>query len=153
MNRSLFNPFLLFLLIILVLIGLVLSSNQISPQQTNRQCTLISQQKCQLIVDEQKLSAQFLQPVALEEELNLKISLPTNTEIQAMWVQGINMYMGKHQLFTQSSYIENDQMVHLVQLFLGACSEPNMKWQLVIQTKQGTKPLESWFFNFETQAY
>ena len=51
-----------------------------------------------------------------------------------MWVQGINMYMGKSAVLTDSIYLEDGKKVYNARLFLGACSEPLMRWQLIIQT-------------------
>ena len=67
-----------------------------------------------------------------------------------MWVQGINMYMGKNAVLTDSIYAENGKKVYNARLFLGSCSELFMRWQLIIQTETDAQLEQSWFFNFSS---
>ena len=67
-----------------------------------------------------------------------------------MWVQGINMYMGKNAVLADSTYAKEAKKVYNARLFLGACSEPAMRWQLIIQTTDNNELEQSWFFNFST---
>ena len=93
---------------------------------------------------------QFLQEIKVEEELLLTITVPNNTKIKQMWVQGINMYMGKSAVISDSIYAEEGKKIYKARLYLGSCSEPAMRWQLVIQTEDDTQLEQSWFFNFST---
>ncbi|MDU0355096.1 hypothetical protein RS130_15380 [Paraglaciecola aquimarina] len=58
--------------------------------------------------------------------------------------------MGKTAVIIDSSKTIGSYHHHLSQLFLGACSEPNMKWQLVVQIVDSEQNIQSYFFNFET---
>lgn len=93
----------------------------------------------------------FLQNIELEEELKLEFTLPTSLKLVGTWVQGINMYMGKTALIIDSSQNRGLQEVYQASLFLGACSEPNMKWQLVLQGQNSSGEKQSFFFNFSTE--
>jgi hypothetical protein len=60
------------------------------------------------------------------------------------------MYMGKTAIIADNTYVQDTQKVYNARLFLGACSEPAMKWQMIIQTSTNNELMQSWFFNFST---
>lgn len=117
---------------------------------STKQCAIKKTDVCHLLSDDRQVSVQFEQPIEIEEELLLTIALPADVKIQSMWVQGVNMYMGKTAVLVDSSYQQKNNIVHQARLFLGACSEPKMKWQLVIKTIDDKKLEQSWFYNFTT---
>jgi hypothetical protein len=106
--------------------------------------------ECSLNVGEQKLSVKFAQTIELEEELSLEINIPNTQILKNVWVQGVNMYMGKTPVIVESNYVQNESVVHQGKLFLGACSESNMIWQLIVQTKDIRNNTHTYFFNFKT---
>ena len=119
-------------------------------QNASTQCSLKETTECELTKQADHMSVQFLQNIELEEELKLRITANKNLKIEKMWVQGVNMFMGKTAVLIDSSYQGSNDIIHDATLFLGACSEPNMKWQLVIQTANSEQTKQSWFFNFAT---
>ena len=120
----------------------------------SKQCNLDLKQECEVFSSNQQVSVQFLQTIELEEELFFIVKVPKEQQIENMWVQGINMYMGKNIPQIESTYIKDDYKIYKARLFIGACSEPLMKWQLVIYTTQNqitaNAETNSWFFNFTT---
>jgi hypothetical protein len=138
------------LLVCAVVLGVFF--NYTGPQNINskKQCTIELTQKCVVFDNGQQISVQFLQEMELEEEILINIIIPKNSTIKNMWVQGINMYMGKTAIITDNTYVQDTQKVYNARLFLGACSEPAMKWQMIIQTSTNNELMQSWFFNFST---
>jgi hypothetical protein len=106
--------------------------------------------ECIILSDGLQISVQFLQDIEVEEELLLSIKTPSSTEIGQVWVQGINMYMGKSAVLANSIYLEEGKKVHNASMFLGSCSEPFMRWQLIIETIDDKQKKQTWFFNFST---
>jgi hypothetical protein len=115
-----------------------------------KQCNINLTQECVVFDDVQRISVRFLQEIEVEEELLFTITVPNNTNVKKMWVQGINMYMGKSAALTDSIYADEGKKVYNSRLFLGSCSEPAMRWQLIIQTTDEKQAEQFWFFNFST---
>jgi hypothetical protein len=149
-NPTFFAKTLLSLLVFTAAIGLFLNYTDSSPIKTTKQCNIDLTQECVVFDKNKQVSVQFLQEIELEEELSLIITVPNNTKIKQMWVQGINMYMGKNAVLVDSEYAIKQQKVYNARLFLGSCSEPAMRWQLIIQTTDESQSEQSWFFNFAT---
>jgi len=150
LNTARFKQFIFLFLLLSVLTGLILSYTLFNTIESAKQCKIDLQQKCVLSSNEQQVSVQFMQAIELEEALQLRIEVAKDTEIIQMWVQGVNMYMGQHAVLTESVYVENNHKVYDSLLFLGACSETKMRWQLVIQTQKAQQDTEYWFYNFTT---
>jgi hypothetical protein len=150
LNKTVFQPILVFILVLLAITGILLSYSNFFPTKTTKQCNLDLTQECNVDDGEQKLTVKFLQTIEVEEELSLVINAPMGTKISAMWVQGINMYMGKNAVLVDTVYVESDKSVYTARLFLGSCSEPAMKWQLVVKTTHKDSEEKAWFFNFST---
>jgi hypothetical protein len=150
LNPTFFAKILLPLLIFIAVIGMFLNYTDSPPIKSTKQCNIDLTQECVVFDNEQQISVRFLQEVELEEELLLTIRVPNNTQVKKMWVQGINMYMGKSAVLTPSVDAEEGKKVYNARLFLGSCSEPLMRWQLVIQTTDENGIEQSWFFNFST---
>ena len=150
LNPPFFARILLPLLVFAAGVGLYLNYTDSQPIKSTKQCNIDLTQECVVFHDDQQISVRFLQEIEVEEELSLTINVPNNTKIKKMWVQGINMYMGKNAVLTDSNYVNDGEKVYNARLFLGSCSEPAMRWQLVIQTEDDTQLEQSWFFNFST---
>ncbi|MFT5924000.1 MAG: hypothetical protein ACJASL_005037 [Paraglaciecola sp.] len=150
MNHTFFARILLSLLVFAASVGLFLNYTDSSPVKTTKQCNIDLTQECVVFFNGHQVSVQFLQEIEVEEELLLIITVPNDTKIKKMWVQGINMYMGKNALIIDSVYAKGQQKVYNARLFLGSCSEPAMRWQLIIQTTDESQSEQSWFFNFAT---
>ena len=150
LNPTFFARILLPLLVFAAAIGLFLNYTDSPSIKPTKQCNIDLTQECVVFDNEQQISVRFLQRIEVEEELFLTITVPNNTKIKKMWVQGINMYMGKNAVLSDSVYAQKLKKVYNARLFLGSCSEPAMKWQLVIQTINKHQSEQSWFFNFST---
>lgn len=150
MNPTFFPRILLPLLVFSASVGLYLNYTDPPPKNSTKQCDIDLTQECVVFNHGQQISVQFIQKIEVEEELLLTITVPNHTKINQMWVQGINMYMGKNAVITDSIYVEDNKKVYNARLFLGSCSEPAMRWQLTIQTKDAGQAEQSWFFNFST---
>ena len=150
MNPTFFARILLPLLVSTAAVGIFLNYTDSSHIRTTKQCNIDLTQECVVFDNGQQISVQFLQKIELEEELSLIITVPNNTKIKQMWVQGINMYMGKNAVIVDSVYAKKQQKDYNARLFLGSCSEPAMRWQLIIQTSDENQSEQSWFFNFAT---
>jgi len=65
------------------------------------------------------------EPVLVEQVLTLTVTLPADYQVQQAQVVGLSMAMGIIPLaFTR------DKDGYRAEFVLGACSEPNMQWQL-----------------------
>ncbi|MFT5841031.1 MAG: hypothetical protein ACI9UT_003545 [Flavobacteriales bacterium] len=150
MNPTFFSRILLPLVVFAAAIGLFLNYTDSPPMRPTKQCNIDLTQECVVFDDVQRISVRFLQEIEVEEELLFTITVPNNTNVKKMWVQGINMYMGKSAALTDSIYADEGKKVYNSRLFLGSCSEPAMRWQLIIQTTDEKQAEQSWFFNFST---
>jgi hypothetical protein len=138
------------LLIFVAAVGMFLNHTDSPSIKSSKQCKIDLKQECIAFESNQQISVKFLQDIEVEEELFLTITVPRNTKIMQMWVQGINMYMGKTAVLTDSTRLEEEKKIYKARLFLGACTEPSMRWQLVVQTEDNAQVEQSWFFNFQT---
>lgn len=138
------------LLVCAVAFGIFLTYTNPQDIKSTKQCNIDLTQKCVVFDSGQQLTIQFLKEIEVEEEILLSLTLPNNTTIKEMWVQGINMYMGKNAVIVESIYEQNTKKVYNARLFLGSCSEPAMRWQMIVQTSTDFGLEQSWFFNFST---
>tara|TARA_R110000751_G_scaffold91266_3_gene178992 strand:- start:193838 stop:194308 length:471 start_codon:yes stop_codon:yes gene_type:complete len=150
LNPTFFTKILLPLLVFAAFIGIFLNYTDSTTVGSTKQCNIDLTQECTVFENNQQISVRFLQQIEVEEELLLTIAVPNKSNIEKMWVQGINMYMGKSAVLTDNISLDDDQKVYNARIFLGACSEPLMKWQFIIQTIDETGNKQSWFFNFST---
>lgn len=149
-NTNFNNKILLLLLVVAVSVGLFINYKNPPAIKVTKQCNIDLTQECVVFDKGQRISVRFLQKIQLEEELLLTITIPNNTNIKTMWVQGTNMYMGKNAVLTDGFYVDKGKKVYNARLFLGSCSEPDMRWQLIIKTISDEQLAQSWFFNFST---
>ncbi len=138
------------MLVFAAVVGVLINYTDSPSIKSIKQCNIDLTQECVVFDNGQQISVRFLQEIELEEESLLTITVPKNTKIKKMWVQGINMYMGRNAVLTDSIYAEEGEQIYNARLFLGACSEPAMRWQLIIQTTDDNQAEQSWFFNFST---
>jgi hypothetical protein len=150
LNTTFFAKILLPLLVFAAAVGVFLNYTDSPSIKSTKQCNIDLTQECVVFGNNGQISVRFLQEIEVEEELLLNIIVPKNTKIKQMWVHGVNMYMGKNAVLTDSVYAEGIKKVYNARLFLGSCSEPAMRWQLIIKTEDDTQLEQSWFFNFST---
>lgn len=135
---------------ILIAFAYVYSSPEVKIQQ-GAQCQLVGTQTCVAVLQDRQFSARLLQEAEVEEELYIELAYPSQYELQQSYIQGINMYMGQTVLIKTTS--RDDGEINLAQymFFLGACSERNMRWQLVLLfVNPATLDEKRLFFNFQT---
>lgn len=116
------------------------------------QCQIEGSEACSIQQHAQRFIAEFSRPPEVEEEIGVNLTYPDAYELEEAWVQGVNMYMGRSAVLLDSSLKQDGQIISKGMLFLGACSEKNMKWQLVtifVESRSGREL--KLFYNFETQ--
>lgn len=90
-------------------------------------------------------------PIPLEEELTVTLSIPIQRVFQRAWIEGVNMYMGKLPVVVEGSHTIGTHVSYDAITFLGSCSEPNMRWRMVVEVAEGNGRTERLFFNFQTE--
>ena len=123
---------------------------------SGKQCNLDKERVCYFDTNQeqtQQVIVKFSGKVQVEELNQLQVLLPAGYIIEKTWIQGINMYMGQIAVFADAESAQTSQSdEHHLQFFLGACSEPNMRWQLVLVTKKvSNQQPETFFINFTTE--
>lgn len=97
--------------------------------------------ECHFILDEEQAYATFSAHPVTEESTTVRFHLPEKTQIQSVWVEGVNMYMGKIPVLSEQ--------VHPGEwtgwFMLGSCSEPEMRWKMLINIKGRTEPAVLFF--------
>ena len=94
---------------------------------------------CILVKDDERFSVSFDRfPVELEEELNLSFDYPEQYVVKQAWVEGVNMFMGRSLVDFNGASFKQEFVSDAVSpqngaLFLGSCSEPKMRWRLVVE--------------------
>lgn len=134
-----------------LLSGVYLYNSFSSPSYKGKQCYFEGTQ-CTLENQDQIIKVAFLnQQIEIEEELQLNIQYPAHFALNQAWVEGTNMFMGKMNVELSEPKLDGDNVMSNGVLFLGSCSEPNMRWRLVLEFKVSGKTLtEKYYFNFQT---
>ncbi len=109
-----------------------LTTNNSFNDQVPNQCYLESE-NCIFEFDDKEFTVKFDRfPIQIEEMLLVTLMTPSDYRYESGWVEGTNMFMGKTTLFLQQSRNELEVRTTELELFLGACSEINMRWRMVI---------------------
>lgn len=118
-----------------------------------RQCALVDG-KCALSFKQQQFSITISpQPIVLEEELTVDFIYPQKMQLTSAWVEGVNMFMGKTRILLSETIEDQQDKMTTGMLFLGSCSEANMRWRLVTEFKEdgSSAQPERLYFNFSTK--
>lgn len=151
MNRIIITRFLPFALILLIICIVYVNSVVNVSAQKGAQCQLSGTNKCQIDLNGVRFSGRFLQNAEVEEELSIELVYPSQYDLQQSYVQGVNMYMGQTALLNSNVSTVDNKTISENLLFLGACSERDMRWQLVLLfVNPATEDEKRVFFNFET---
>jgi hypothetical protein len=75
-------------------------------------------------------------------EQSYQLSITSDQKISSIFITGINMNMGKLPLIAQQIKQENGQYFYQASFLLGLCSDPQMLWQLTINTEHSTNQFE-----------
>lgn len=155
LNRTLIKQLLpITLLAVVLLIAYLLSSG---PSVTgSKQCQL-EQNSCEFrLADDSIFSATFkTYPLQIEENNSVQFNIPNNYEFRGAWVEGINMFMGKMRVIENHKVETVDSVEVDATTFLGACSEPEMRWRMVVELENKKAQLnkdrkQRYFINFNT---
>ena len=102
----------------------------------------IQNNSCEFTIDQQKFDVMFLTTPIPEEEIRFSIQSNREFELISGWVEGINMYMGKSPVIIESTTPTNVNAL----LFLGSCNLETMEWQITLNVKNKTHPIQVRFF-------
>lgn len=69
-----------------------------------------------------------MSPLRTEEEIYVDLSLVRGWELKKVWIEGVNMFMGKNTAIIESRQVEDGQARAV--FFLGSCQTPTMHWRL-----------------------
>ncbi|WP_339770402.1 hypothetical protein [uncultured Paraglaciecola sp.] len=151
MNRLIIARFWPFALILLLICFTYLYSVKNVEQQKGTQCQLFETQTCVVSIQGLDFSGRLLRTAEVEEEINIELAYPSQYTLQQSYIQGINMYMGQTALINTASSAEDGVTTAQYLFFLGACSERDMRWQIVLLfVNPATLDEKRLFFNFDT---
>lgn len=116
------------LLAMVLLIALWLQENQKETALDDSDCRL-ENSACSVQLEGGNLEVEILsRPIPLEEQVTIDFQLPSGAELLKAHIEGINMYMGRIPVLLERL----DAQTVRGQTFLGSCSEPSMKWRLIL---------------------
>ncbi|GAP76284.1 hypothetical protein W04_2833 [Pseudoalteromonas sp. SW0106-04] len=120
------------------------STTSIENLSTNTSCCEHQQQTHQNITF--ALSAEQVHP---ESPFAIKLILPEHTQVVKAHLEGVGMYMGRIPVLFNK--VGADTWVASTQV--GSCSEPTMRWRLVVETAQNTQQQTHHFQFTSTPPY
>ncbi|WP_395343238.1 hypothetical protein PN836_002955 [Ningiella sp. W23] len=86
------------------------------------------------MIENHTITVSFEQTPVSEEELFLNFELPETVKIEDIWIEGVNMYMGKTPVLFEDENAPNRGVT-----FLGSCNLDEMQWQLKVQLSVNSK--------------
>lgn len=95
---------------------------------------------CQLSVAGLNLSARLSRSPLPEEPIDVSIFYPESVAIDSIWLEGVNMYMGKIPVVIDNTITQDAQKVSSGWFMFGACHQPKMEWEIVIKIKGRQEP-------------
>lgn len=135
----------------LVSLLLVINQSNLGKSQ-GRQC-YVQDGTCETVLKEHRFAIAFLHALPqVEEELKVQIQFPQHLQLVETYIEGTNMYMGRTRVETLALSNVGEGISSFEGItFLGACSEPSMRWRLVAEFADDQGDRESVYFNFQTQ--
>lgn len=98
----------------------------------DKQCYL-EDEKCTLMLNESDVVIEFSTfPVLVEEMMKVVVSHENRYVLKQGWLEGTNMFMGRTTLFLIDKTSTEGHISINAELFIGSCSEPNMRWKLLL---------------------
>lgn len=90
-------------------------------------------------------------PIEIEEMTDLTISTPQDWTLGSSWIEGVNMFMGKMNVFIEGYTDKENLRHHTANFFLGSCNRPDMAWKLVLEVYEpGNKVPKYLEYHFAT---
>jgi hypothetical protein len=154
LNQSIQSLSILSAFILLLSLAVYLTGTEQGGSIFSKQCQLNDKLICQFNLTEysnEKVLVNFNTKVLVEEENTVQLLLPETWNLKQVWIQGVNMYMGKIAVLEQTEPNQPITNTHSLWFFIGACSEPHMRWQLIIELEnRESLKTERFFVNFTT---
>lgn len=91
-------------------------------------------------------------PIKIEERLIFTLELEPGVTFESAWIQGVNMYMGKIPVLPLDDKLSTTTRLQL-ESYLGSCSEPKMRWQMILTLSDSTGRQFSRYINFSTSIH
>jgi hypothetical protein len=88
-------------------------------------------------------------PIKTEEQLIFTLDLEPGLTFKSAWIQGVNMYMGKIPVLPLEDSFSQTTRLNL-ESYLGSCSEPNMRWQMIVTLSDDNNNEFSRYINFSS---
>lgn len=155
MNQSIKSILFLGAFVVLISLAVFLTGLEKTTETTGKQCSLDTTLMCQfnsVDTDAAQVIVKFLGKVQVEEQNQFQLIMSENLELAHAWIQGVNMYMGKIAVINTDQRAQENPDKHNLSFFIGSCSEPLMRWQLIIELDNKlTKKPERYFVNFNTE--
>ncbi|QJR79297.1 hypothetical protein CA267_018810 [Alteromonas pelagimontana] len=132
-------------LIIVILPACVYLANQYvsvssDDMDLRNQCNFVDLE-CDFAIFARPAVARFSAPPTIEEPITLNLITPQDAVIESIWIEGVNMYMGKIPVSVDS--IDANQWSGW--FMLGSCAEPLMRWRMVVNIKDQPTPVFLYF--------
>jgi hypothetical protein len=89
-------------------------------------------------------------PIKTEERLIFTLHLEPGLGFDSAWIQGINMYMGRIPVLPIDSIEASQEGAVELESYLGSCSEPNMRWQMIINLSDTNGVIVTRYINFNS---
>lgn len=144
------------IIVLFLILAVVYSTNQNkSAILYENQCYLTST-TCHLMLSDTEVVIEFSDfPLQVEEMSSVVITHASHFSLVQGWLEGTNMFMGRTTLFVTDTQSLEKTTENRGELFLGACSEPNMRWKLLLDLKDsrtGQTDTISIFFQTSLQS-
>lgn len=117
--------------------------NRVTPTPSKglgNQCEFVNLD-CSITLNNNSISAAFEKQPEAEESITVNFSLPLSKQVQSVWIEGVNMYMGKIPVLVE----QQDSGVWSGWFMLGSCSEPMMRWKMLIHVRGEDAPYVMFF--------
>ncbi|MBU3022853.1 hypothetical protein [Aestuariibacter sp. A3R04] len=107
------------------------------------QCEFVNS-LCQINHNDNVVLSTFSSIPEVEASITVNFSLPPFMDIDSVWIEGVNMYMGKVPVLVEKT----EPGIWSGWFMLGVCSEPVMRWKMVMYVKNSNQP---YLFFFDTK--
>jgi hypothetical protein len=154
LNQSIKSILILSAFVLVLSLAVYLTGTETAGSVSSKQCQLTETLICQFNLtdlNDQQVVVNFNEKVQIEEQNTVQLTLPEQFSLKQAWVQGVNMYMGKIAVVEQTELSHLTKNAHELWFFIGSCSEPQMRWQLIIELENRVSlKTERFFVNFST---
>ncbi len=135
MNNTLIKQTFPIIVVISILSG-VYWLNKSEPIDLGANQCYLQDSECHIALQEHTIELAFEHfPIQIEEMSAFTVTHDKQLQFQDGWVEGTNMFMGRSQVLEQQVSSTTQMRENQLALFLGACSEPSMRWRLVLNFK------------------